>query len=151
MFSLLLEDVAATQSFARRLASFLGIGDVVYLKGDLGAGKTTFAQALIGSFGAPPCDVSSPTFSLVHVYDDLPLPIWHADLYRLTSPEEITELGLWQASSQALLLIEWPENMHPYRFPDPLSLTLSSTSKGRMLKVEGSAKWALRLQMFQQS
>ena len=82
---------------------------VVTLAGDLGAGKTTLAQAICRGYGVTN-PVTSPTFALVHRYDAPRSPVYHLDLYRLRGPDELTNIG-WDeiVSSQALVLIEWPE------------------------------------------
>lgn len=81
---------------------------VVTLDGDLGAGKTTLARAICAGFGVRD-DVTSPTFSIVHVYDAPRAPVYHVDLYRLEGPRELQNIG-WDdlIQADALLLIEWP-------------------------------------------
>lgn len=88
----------------------LRIGDVVYMEGDLGAGKTTFVRAAIQSLMGVNEAVPSPTFTLVQTYDAHP-PIWHYDLYRLIDPTEVLELGMEEAFSQGITFIEWPQRM----------------------------------------
>lgn len=82
---------------------------VVTLAGDLGAGKTTLAQAICRGYGVSEL-VTSPTFALVHRYDSVRSPVYHLDLYRLGGPAELTNIG-WDeiVCSQALILVEWPE------------------------------------------
>jgi tRNA threonylcarbamoyladenosine biosynthesis protein TsaE len=98
-FALVLPDEAATLALARRLAPLLRAGDVIALFGDLGSGKTTFARALIRALPGPAGEdardevVPSPTFTLLQVYERTPAPVWHFDLYRLATPEEVFELG----------------------------------------------------------
>lgn len=101
----------ATAAFATRLAPHLGAGDVLLLEGPIGAGKTHFARALIQSLLPTPEDVPSPTFTLVQVYDGATAAIWHSDLYRLTHPDEVTELGLTDAFDDAICLVEWPDRL----------------------------------------
>ena len=109
-----LPDAAATDRFGQTLARHVGVGDVIALSGDLGAGKTSLARALIQALLAAEGrheDVPSPTFTLVQTYETAKLTIWHADLYRLNDPREVDELGLEDAHEGGLLLIEWPDRM----------------------------------------
>lgn len=98
------------RGLAELLALKLRPGDVVALSGDLGAGKTTFARALIRALlGDPEAEVPSPTFSLVQTYGTPRLAVAHADLYRLSDPGETAELGLADAARTGVVLVEWPE------------------------------------------
>ncbi len=105
----ILEKLQDTINLAHSLASNAKIGDIFFLEGDLGSGKTTFSKFFINYF-YPNENVTSPTFNLVLTYD-LPgnPPIWHFDLYRLKKPSELAELGLEEASVKAISLIEWPQ------------------------------------------
>ncbi len=100
----------ATARFAQRLSRFVRAGDLLVLSGPLGAGKTFFARELCYALGLPQSvRVTSPTFTLVHEFDTEP-PISHADLYRLSSEDEVLELGLDEARQQGrLLVVEWGE------------------------------------------
>lgn len=110
-----LPDESATVSLAADIASLLQPGDLVTLSGELGCGKTTFARALIRSLtGDPTLEVPSPTFTLLQVYDSVikdgaKFPIVHADLFRIKSPSELSELGWDEAADGALVIVEWPE------------------------------------------
>jgi len=108
-----LPDEAATAVFAARLSALAAPGDIFALKGDLGAGKTSFARAFIRARGGEEEEVPSPTFTLVQVYEVAEAAIWHFDLYRLKSPEEAWELGIEDAFSEGISLIEWPERLGP--------------------------------------
>ncbi|MFC2970007.1 tRNA (adenosine(37)-N6)-threonylcarbamoyltransferase complex ATPase subunit type 1 TsaE [Acidimangrovimonas pyrenivorans] len=109
---LILRSPEETAALARWLAPRLRPGDVLLLDGPIGAGKTHFARALIQALLATPEDVPSPTFTLVQSYESADgNAIWHADLYRLTDPEEVIELGLDEAFETAICLVEWPDRL----------------------------------------
>ncbi len=111
-----------TARLAERLAGRLRAGDVLLLEGPIGAGKTHFARCLIQSLMDTPEDVPSPTFTLVQTYDTSAGEVWHADLYRLTSLDEIEELGLAEAFESAICLIEWPDRLGPLSPPGALTV-----------------------------
>lgn len=137
-----------TARLAITLAAELHAGDVVLLEGDVGAGKTHFARALIQSLLASPEDVPSPTFTLVQTYLCPQGEIWHADLYRLTSTYEIEELGLTEAFETDICLIEWPDRLGPLTPDHALTLHLSPghTDEARMITASWNApKWAAKL------
>ena len=110
---LTLESPQDTAEIATRLGGALQPGDTVLLEGSIGSGKTHFARALIQSTLMKPEDVPSPTYTLVQVYETRIGDIWHSDLYRLASVEEIEELGLVDAFDSSICLIEWPEKLGP--------------------------------------
>jgi tRNA threonylcarbamoyladenosine biosynthesis protein TsaE len=104
---------AETMAAGERLAADLSAGDVLLLYGDLGAGKTAFVRGLARGLGAPPDEVSSPTFTLVQEYHGGRLTLYHVDLYRL-APSEIEDLGLDELiAGEGVTAIEWAE-----RWPD---------------------------------
>lgn len=105
-----LRDQAATELLAGELAPLFAAGDFVSLGGGLGAGKSTFARALIRALCADPAlEVPSPTFTLMQSYEGLRFPIVHADLYRVSGPDELAGLGWEEAGEGALMLVEWAE------------------------------------------
>jgi tRNA threonylcarbamoyladenosine biosynthesis protein TsaE len=123
-FSMPLPNEPATEALGATLAARLKPGDVVGLKGDLGAGKTTLARAIIRAAAADPdLIVPSPTFTLVEVYDTPRGAYWHFDLYRLDAPEQIYELGWEEALAEGIVLLEWPERLGRL-LPQHLSVTL---------------------------
>ena len=125
-----LAGLPATHALAEKLARMAKVGDILALYGDLGAGKTEFARAFIRALTDPDEDVPSPTFTLVQTYDTEAVEIWHFDLYRLERPEAAFELGIEDAFSDAISLIEWPENLGPYLPRNRLDVQLSVT-KGK--------------------
>lgn len=148
--TLILRSPDATARLADRLGALLRPGDCLLLDGPIGAGKTHFARALIQSLMDVPEDVPSPTFTLVQTYDTAAGELWHADLYRLSSPEEIEELGLTEAMDSAICLIEWPDRLGPLTPADALSLsfaTMEGAEDSRSLTLNwGAAHWADRLE-----
>ena len=103
----MLRGLEGTATLGRDLASMLEAGDLVLLEGSLGAGKTTLVRFLCRELGVPESiAVTSPTFALMH---ELPgrVPIVHADLYRLSDPDELVHLGIEELMPQAVVLIEW--------------------------------------------
>lgn len=117
-----------TAAFARRAAQLLRAGDTVLLQGDIGAGKSFFARAIIQSLQDTPEDVPSPTFTLVQTYDTRSGEIWHADLYRLGDPSEAEELGLTEAFETAICLIEWPDRLASLTPDDAVTLTFETST-----------------------
>src|SRR4051812_8654794 len=109
-FSIVLPNEQATRRLAADVASVLKPGDLVTLSGDLGAGKTAFARALIRHLaGDEALDVPSPTFTLVQTYTLPRFTVVHADLYRVTHAGELAELGVDEAAENAVVLLEWPD------------------------------------------
>jgi tRNA threonylcarbamoyl adenosine modification protein YjeE len=119
-----LPDFAATRAFGGRLAALLHSGDVVALEGDLGAGKTELARSVIRALAGEPIPVPSPTFTLLQVYELPGLTVTHADLYRLADPGEVAELGLEEAWTDGVLLVEWPERAGDLLPAERLTVTL---------------------------
>ena len=116
-----LPDEAATAALAARISALAAAGDIIALKGDLGAGKTTFARGFIRARGGLE-EVPSPTFTLVQIYELGSAAVWHFDLYRVTSPEEAWELGIEDAFAEGISLIEWPERLGPLMPPRRLEI-----------------------------
>ena len=105
-------DEAVTCQFAEKLADFLRPGDTVLFDGPLGAGKTTCARAMIQHLNPQESEVPSPTFTLVQSYDTKHGPLHHLDLYRLSHPDELEEIG-WHDLKHDIVLVEWPERLGP--------------------------------------
>ena len=141
-----LSDADATASLAARIAPRLAAGDTLLLNGDIGAGKTTFARALIRArLRSSQEDVPSPTFTLVQTYDAGSVEIWHCDLYRLTDPQEVLELGLDDAFAAAICLIEWPDRLGPDAPTQALQCHFVAADDHHRLTLSGGSGWASRL------
>jgi tRNA threonylcarbamoyladenosine biosynthesis protein TsaE len=121
-------DEAGLREIGARLSSALRPGDVIALSGDLGAGKTTLARAILRALGHAG-DVPSPTFTLVQTYPDLAVPVAHVDLYRLEQAHEADALGLDDWLDHGALLIEWPERMGAAFWPHALWLRLDGAGE----------------------
>lgn len=119
----------ATERCARAIAELLAPGDVLLLDGSIGAGKSHFCRAAIRQLLAREDreeDIPSPTFTLVQTYHLGDAEIWHADLYRLTDPVHLVELGLDEAFETAITLVEWPDRLGDMAPPDALHISLAS-------------------------
>jgi tRNA threonylcarbamoyladenosine biosynthesis protein TsaE len=137
-----LEEVA---EFGARIAGQLRPGDVVALSGGLGAGKTTLARGIIAALGHEG-EVPSPTFTIIEVYDNLRIPLVHADFYRLDRPAEADELGLDDYREGAALIAEWPEHVGGFTTePGCLAIALEIAGDGRRAIVEPGEAWLGRL------
>lgn len=137
----LLKNEAATEAFGARIAGGLAPGDAVLLSGDLGAGKTVLARAILRARGVVE-NVPSPTFTLVQAYETAGLVVRHFDLYRIENPRDLDELGLDEALDEGAILVEWPERA-PSRLPvDSLKITLKSQGEAaRAAHVSAPERW----------
>lgn len=134
----------ATDRLAEALARTAQAGDIILLEGPIGAGKSHFARAYIRARLGREEDVPSPTFTLVQEYDGLP-PIWHADLYRLSHPDDLLELGLEEALGRDICLVEWPDRFGSARPAEALTLALRAEGDGRTATLAGGPAWQDRL------
>lgn len=124
-----------TRGIGRRLAHLARKGDVFALYGTLGMGKSVLARAFVQEL----CglgEVPSPTFTLLQTYDAPDFEIYHFDLYRLKSSDEIFEIGVEEALYNGVSLIEWPEKMAPYLPRDIFRLELTPQENGRRLTIQ---------------
>lgn len=128
---------ADTAALGERLALVAVPGDCLLLSGPIGAGKSTLARAFIRARCGAAEEVPSPTFTLVQVYEDGKTEIWHADLYRLTHPDEVWELGLDEAFIRAISLIEWPDRLGKHVPEGALHLALEADGEGRRAVLRG--------------
>src|SRR5690242_581737 len=109
-FTAALADESATYRLMMDIAGLIEPGDLITLSGDLGAGKTTFARALVRHLaGDETVEVPSPTFTLMQAYELPRFALLHADLYRLSGPAELAELGFDDLAAGTVMLLEWPD------------------------------------------
>ena len=145
-FTLPWPTAADTARAGAALAPVLRPGDVILLEGDVGAGKTHFARALIQTILIEAEDVPSPTFTLVQVYDTQNGPLWHTDLYRISSDTEVDELGLIDAFDDAICLVEWPDRLGPLRPERALTISINAEGDGRIATLTSTdPRWFERL------
>jgi tRNA threonylcarbamoyl adenosine modification protein YjeE len=143
-----LPDLAATHRLARLLSEELAPGDLVGLSGELGAGKTELARALVRRLtGDSGLEVPSPTFTLLQVYESAAGPVVHADFYRISGAGELVELGWDDLTERAITLVEWPERASDALAPDRLDirLDLDARSGARRAVIAGSGSFVPRL------
>jgi len=150
-FTAALADEPATIRLMADIAVLIEPGDLITLSGDLGAGKTTFARALIRDLaGDPAIEVPSPTFTLIQAYDLPRFPLVHADLYRLSRSGELAELGLDDLSSDTVVLMEWPDRAEGLLPPDRIDIGFTlSPAEGptfRNARVTGYGALAARVE-----
>lgn len=141
-------DEAAVVRLAGRIALKLAVGDVVALSGDLGAGKTTFARALIRALlGDAEAEIPSPTFSLVQTYAAPRLELAHLDLYRIAGDDDLIELGFDELIAAGAVIVEWPERAPGLVAASRLDIHLAQGTlpEQRTLRLVGRGAWAPRL------
>ncbi|MGH1369907.1 MAG: tRNA (adenosine(37)-N6)-threonylcarbamoyltransferase complex ATPase subunit type 1 TsaE [Maritimibacter sp.] len=148
--------LASPKETARLARAFVGIcerGDVILLEGPIGSGKTHFCRAMIQEHliqnNAPLEDVPSPTFTLVQTYDTGTSEIWHADLYRLTHPDEVEELGLIDAFESEICLVEWPDRLGALTPQNALLCSFEQGAEDDMRRLTLTAtdpKWVAKLE-----
>ncbi len=142
-----ISSLSELKNFAASLAELARMGDVFLLQGDLGAGKTEFARAFIRSLCGDETEVPSPTFTLLQVYEANRELIHHYDLYRLESSEDVWELGLEEALSDGITLIEWPERLPHLNLSSALTLSFSILSpEVREIHLTAGKAWQERLE-----
>lgn len=119
-----LASLEATEALAARVAGLARPGDAILLQGPLGAGKSAFARAFLrAASGDPQLEVPSPSYTLVQSYETPAGPIHHFDLWRLSGPDSVAELG-WDELSRDIVLVEWPERLGDLWPPGALEIQL---------------------------
>jgi tRNA threonylcarbamoyladenosine biosynthesis protein TsaE len=136
-----LDTPEAMERLGAALARLLRPGDALLLWGELGAGKSTLARGLVRALTTPDEEVPSPTFTLVQTYDGPEFTVAHFDLYRLSGPEEVFELGFDEALDEGAAVVEWPQRLGARLPPDRLDIDLRRTpaggpDEGRLARLE---------------
>lgn len=134
-------------NFGKRLAAILPpVGGIIYLKGDLGVGKTTLVRGTLQGLGYAG-KVKSPSFSLIEVYPIPPVPVCHLDLYRLNHPTEISELGYEEYLDNSYSFIEWPEVGENWLPPADLEIHITLlTHSTRQITLFANSRWGKTVQ-----
>ncbi|MBE5760455.1 MAG: tRNA (adenosine(37)-N6)-threonylcarbamoyltransferase complex ATPase subunit type 1 TsaE [Clostridiales bacterium] len=133
------ENEAKTEELGSSIAPLLRKGDIIFLRGDLGAGKTTFVRGVASYFGCEDM-VTSPTFALMNIYDNEKLSIYHFDLYRLGSADDILDAGFDELmlDNKAVSFIEWPDEAQELLTDCPLTfINISYEGDGRLIEING--------------
>ena len=141
-----LKSLEDTQNFSKNVSKIISAGDIIFLYGEIGVGKTTFVRFFINHLEnknrIKNSEVLSPTFNIVYDYDVGNIKIIHYDLFRLKSNKDISQLGMFETSNDHIKIIEWPELIKP-KPKDRLDI-LFKYSKGmnsREVKIVGFGKW----------
>ena len=141
-----LKSLQETESFSKKISKIISKGDVIFLYGEIGTGKTTFVRFLINHLEVEKkvekSDILSPTFNIVYDYSIGELKILHYDLYRLKNYNEILELGMFETSENHIKIIEWPELINP-KPNDRIDIVFlySKDDNNRKVQVNGLGKW----------
>ena len=141
-----LKSLKDTQNFSKNISRIINAGDIIFLYGEIGVGKTTFVRFFINYLesknGIKNNDVLSPTFNIVYDYDIGNIKILHYDLYRLKNYKDISQLGMFETSNDSIKIVEWPELIEskPKDRVD-IQFQYSKLIDSRKVKIVGFGKW----------
>ena len=141
-----LKSLEDTQNFSQNISQIISVGDIIFLYGEIGVGKTTFVRFFINSLesknGIKTSEVLSPTFNIVYDYDVGNLKILHYDLYRLKNYKDISQLGMFETSNDSIKIVEWPELIES-KPKDRIDIQFqySKLIDSRKIKIIGFGKW----------
>ena len=141
-----LKSLKDTKNFSKNISKVIDAGDIIFLYGEIGAGKTTFVRFFINYLESKNkiknSEVLSPTFNIVYDYDIGNLKILHYDLYRLKNYNDISQLGMFETSDEHIKIIEWPELVKPKPINRiDILFKYSKSMDSRKAKVVGFGKW----------
>ena len=141
-----LKSLEDTQNFSKNISKIISAGDIIFLYGEIGVGKTTFVRFFINHLeskkGIKNSEVLSPTFNIVYDYDVGNIKILHYDLYRLKNYKDISQLGMFESSNDSIKIVEWPELIEskPKDRVD-IQFQYSKLIDSRKVKIIGFGKW----------
>ena len=141
-----LKSLKDTQNFSKNISKIISVGDIIFLYGEIGVGKTTFVRFFINYLesknGIKNSDVLSPTFNIVYDYDVGNIKILHYDLYRLKNYKDISQLGMFETSNDSIKIVEWPELIEskPKDRVD-IQFQYSKLIDSRKIQIVGIGKW----------
>ena len=141
-----LKSLEDTKKFSKNISKIINKGDIIFLYGEIGVGKTTFVRFLINFLeskkGIKNSDILSPTFNIVFDYDVGEIKILHYDLYRLKNYKDISQLGMFETSNDSIKIVEWPELIEskPKDRVD-IQFQYSKLIDTRKVKIVGFGKW----------
>tara|TARA_Y100000590_G_scaffold110051_1_gene125451 strand:+ start:3620 stop:4075 length:456 start_codon:yes stop_codon:yes gene_type:complete len=141
-----LKSIEDTRNFSNNISEIVNPGDIIFLFGEIGVGKTTFVRFFINNLenknGLKKSEVLSPTFNIVYDYGIGDLKILHYDLYRLKNYKDISQLGMFETSKECIKIVEWPELIKP-KPSDRIEVLFeySKLAESREIKINGFGKW----------
>ena len=141
-----LKSLEDTQKFSKKISKIIKTGDIIFLYGEIGVGKTTFVRFLINELelksGFKKSDVLSPTFNIAYDYDVGKIKINHYDLYRIKNYEDILELGMFETNTNYIKIVEWPELIKS-KPKDRIEIKFKyfRSIDSREVKILGFGKW----------
>ena len=141
-----LKSLEDTQNFSKNISKIISAGDIIFLYGEIGVGKTTFVRFFINHLesknGIKNSDVLSPTFNIVYDYDVKDIKILHYDLYRIKNYKDIFQLGMFETSKEHIKIVEWPELIKPKpRDRIDILFKYSQLTDSRKVEIIGFGKW----------
>ena len=141
-----LKSLEDTENFSKYISNIISVGDIIFLYGEIGVGKTTFVRFFINHLesknGIKNSDVLSPTFNIVYDYDVGNIKILHYDLYRLKNYKDISQLGMFETSNDHIKIVEWPELIQPKPSNRiDIFFKYSKSQDSRQFEINGFGKW----------